>query len=101
MTVTSPRTGAVPSRTSATAARAAAGLPSARQITARALRISPELARSSSNAAITARAWPALPRRGWGARGQRGRAAELEVGAADMTGQVGALPQVAFGVRRV
>ena len=53
----------MPSRTSCTAPRAPAGSPSARQITARALRISPELARSSSSAASTARASPGSPRR--------------------------------------
>ena len=60
MTVTCPRTAAVPSATSATAASATAGLPSARQITAWALRISPELARSSSSAAMKARASPVI-----------------------------------------
>src|SRR6266540_6408748 len=58
-------TGDVPSRTSCTAARAAAGLPSARQITARALPISPKLARSSSSAASRARASPGIPARAW------------------------------------
>ena len=53
-------TGAIPSRTSATAARAAAGSPSARQITARALRISPEPAFSSVTAASAARASPVI-----------------------------------------
>ena len=71
MTVMYPRTGAVPSRTSATAARAAAGSPSARQITARALRISPELASSSSSAATKARASPVIPSRAWVAISQR------------------------------
>src|SRR6266508_4612473 len=50
-TVTSPMTGAVPSRTSASAPRASAGSPSVRQITARVLRISPEFACSSVVAA--------------------------------------------------
>jgi hypothetical protein len=44
-------TGAVLSRTCCTAPRAPAGSPSARQITAQGLRISPELARSSSRSA--------------------------------------------------
>ncbi len=56
-------TGAVLSRTTCTAPSAPAGSPSARQITARALRISPEPARSSSSAAIEARASPGIPRR--------------------------------------
>ena len=49
-------TGTVPSNTSRAAPRAPAGSSSARQITARALRISPEPARSSSSAASKARA---------------------------------------------
>ena len=69
-TVTYPTTGAVPSRTSASTPRAPAGSPSARQITARASRISPEPARSSSTAASTARASPGLPRRAWVASSQ-------------------------------
>src|SRR6266511_1158931 len=68
--VTSPMTGAVPLRTSASALRAPAGSPSVRQITARALLISPELARSSSSAARRAWAWASIPRRAWGVSGQ-------------------------------
>ena len=68
MTVMYPRTGAVPSRTSATAGRLdafrgdhRAGVP---DLT--------ELARSSSSAASKARASPVIPRRAWVAAGREG-----------------------------
>src|SRR5260221_10267725 len=63
-------TGAVPSSTSWTAASAAAGSPPARQIIARALPISADLARSSSSAASAARALPVIPRQAWVASSQ-------------------------------
>src|SRR5438128_9147538 len=55
----------MPFRTSCTAARAAAGLPSARQMAARALPISPEFARPSSRAANDARASLSCLSRAW------------------------------------
>src|SRR3954471_5931768 len=70
MTVTYPVTGAVPPSTSPRAARAAAGSPSASEIAAEALLISPVIEPSSSSASSVARASPVIPRRVWVASNQ-------------------------------